>query len=161
MHDGRPGGTPPIEVRPSSIHGLGVFATQPIARGTRIIEYLGERLTADEVERRYADDTGEPGHTFLFRVSEDTYVDAARAGNDARFINHSCAPNCEAEVVDERVYITALTDIEPGAELTYDYALEPEDEPPPSWESIYACRCGATGCRGTVLEPGSEPRGLV
>lgn len=161
MADRPPEGAPPLQVQPSSIHGLGVFATRRIPRGTRIVEYVGERLTVDEVDRRYADDGGEPGHTFLFRVSDEIYVDAARAGNEARFINHSCAPNCEAEVDDERVFITALADIEPGVELTYDYALEPEDEPPPSWESVYACRCGAAGCRGTVLAPGSEPRGLV
>lgn len=157
-----PGGdhTPLFEVRSSSIHGLGVFAVRRIAKGTRIVEYLGERLTAEEVERRYADEV-DTGHTFLFHVGDDLYVDASSQGNDARFINHSCEPNCESEVEDDRVYISALEDIEPGVELTYDYALEPEDDPPSTWTTLYACRCGAPRCRGTLIEPGSEPSPLV
>jgi uncharacterized protein len=157
-----PGGddSPLVEVRSSSIHGRGVFALQRIGKGTRIAEYVGERLTGAEVERRYADET-DTGHTFLFHVSDDVYVDASNQGNDARFINHSCEPNCESEVEHDRVYICALQDIEPGEELTYDYALEPEDDPPSTWMTLYACRCGAARCRGTLIEPGSEPRPLV
>jgi SET domain-containing protein len=145
-----------FEVRPSAIHGLGVFARRRIARGTRIVEYAGERLTADEVEQRYA---GEPdtGHTFLFHIGDGLYVDATHQGNDARFINHSCDPNCESEIDGDRVYIVALVDIDPGTELSYDYALEPEDDPPSTWTSLYACRCGTPRCRGTLIDPGSEP----
>jgi uncharacterized protein len=144
-----------IEVRPSGIHGLGVCARRPIPKGTRIVEYAGERLTADELDRRYDEDT--TGHTFLFRVDDDLYIDASHGGNDARFINHSCQPNCESEIEDDRVYITAIEDIEPGAELTYDYSLEPDDDASPAWVALYACRCGTPGCRGTMLEPRSEP----
>lgn len=151
---------PLFEVRSSSIHGLGVFALRRIPKGTRIVEYCGERLTTDEVERRY-DGEIDTGHTFLFHVGDDLYVDASSGGNDARFINHSCEPNCESEVEDDRVYISALVDIEPGTELTYDYALEPEDDPPSTWTTLYACRCGARRCRGTLIEPGSEPQPLV
>ena len=151
---------PLFEVRPSSIHGRGAFAVRRIEKGARIAEYAGERLTAEEIERRYADET-DTGHTFLFHVGDDVYVDATHQGNDARFINHSCQPNCESEVEDDRVYISALEDIEPGVELTYDYALEPEDDPPSSWTTLYACRCGAPSCRGSLIEPGSEPRPVV
>lgn len=147
---------PCFEVRPSGIHGLGGFATRRIPKGTRIAEYVGERLTTAEIDRRYAEDAREDGHTFLFHVGDDLYIDASRGGNDARFINHSCEPNCESEVEDDRVWIVAREDIEPGEELTYDYALEPEDDPPSVWVSVYACRCGAARCRGTMVDSG-EP----
>jgi hypothetical protein len=137
-------------VRPSSLHGLGGFAVQRIRRGTRIAEYAGERMTMADVDARYADQPGD--HTFIFHVGDDVYVDASRNGNDSRFINHSCEPNCESDVIDGRVYIVALRDIEVGEELTYDYALEPEEDLPSSGERPYACRCGSPRCRGTMLE---------
>jgi hypothetical protein len=146
-----------FEVRPSALHGLGGFAIRKIDRGTRIAEYTGERMTEAEVDERYADQPDD--HTFIFHVEGDVYVDASRGGNDSRFINHSCDPNCESEVVDGRVYIVALRDIEPGEELTYDYALEPGEEIPPSGALPYACRCGSPRCRGTMLELKSEPGG--
>ena len=146
-----------FEVGSSSVHGLGGFASRRILRGTRIIEYVGERLTGAEVEARYAHEE-DNGHTFIFHVEGDVYVDASRQGNDSRFINHSCQPNCESDVVDGRVYITAIRDIEPGEELTYDYALELEDDPPGS-NVHYACRCGSPRCRGTMLEAPAEADG--
>ena len=148
-----------FEVRPSPVHGFGAFALRRIRPGTRIVEYVGERLTGDEVDARYADEEADHWRTFLFRVGDDAYIDASRQGNDSRFINHSCDPNCESDVIDGHIYITALRDIPPGAELTYDYALEMEEEPLPSWEAHYACRCGSARCRGTMLEPRSEPDG--
>ena len=134
---------PLFEVRPSSVHGFGGFAVRRIRPGTRIVEYVGERLTGDEVDARYADEEAERWRTFLFRIGDDAYVDASRQGNDSRFINHSCDPNCETDVIDGHIYITAIRDIPPGEELTYDYALELEEEPLPSWEAHYACRCGS------------------
>jgi SET domain-containing protein len=147
---------PLFEVRPSPVHGLGAFALRRIRRGTRVAEYVGERLTGGEVDARYADEE-EGGHTFLFRVGDDAYIDASRQGNDSRFINHSCEPNCEVDVADGRIYITAIRNISPGAELTYDYALELE-ELPPAWERHYACRCASARCRGTMLEPRPSER---
>lgn len=146
-----------FDVRPSSVHGLGAFAVRRIRAGTRIAEYVGERLTAAEVDARYADDEAQRAHTFLFRVDDDTYVDASHGGNASRFINHSCDPNCESDVIDGHVYITALRDISRGAELTYDYALEAGEDPPPTGDPSYACRCGAACCRGTMLELPSGP----
>ena len=152
-----PGNDTLFEVRPSPVHGFGGFALREIRAGTRIVEYVGERLTEAEVDARYADEGPDPWHTFLFHVGGDAYIDASHQGNDSRFINHSCDPNCETEVIDGRVYITAIRDISPGAELTYDYALEIEDEPLPSSETPYPCRCGSPRCRGTMLESTSEP----
>jgi SET domain-containing protein len=148
---------PFFEVRRSRIAGLGVFATRTIRRGTRIGEYTGEYVTEEEVNRRYDDDTAARAATFLFQVSDELYIDAEREGGDLRYVNHSCDPNCETEVDGTRVVIRAIKTIPAGAELTYDYALELEEEPLPSWERLYACRCGAATCRGTMLDREGAP----
>jgi hypothetical protein len=142
-----------FELRRSSIQGKGGFATRPIKRGTRIIEYTGERISPEEADRRYDDGGMGRHHTFLFSVDSKVCIDAAVGGNDARFINHSCAPNCEA--VDERkhIYIEAIRDIAPGEELTYDYQYERDGTEDEKWEKIYVCKCGAPTCRGTILAP--------
>ena len=146
-----------FEVRPSAVHGLGGFAVQWIREGTRVAEYVGERLTGAEVDARYPGGESASGHTFLFSVGDDTYVDASHHGNESRFINHSCDPNCESDVIDGRVYILALRDIEPGEELTYDYSLEVEEELLATGAHRYACLCKSPCCRGTMLEDTSAP----
>ena len=144
----------PFELRESPIAGVGAFATRPIAKGTRIIEYTGERISNAEADRRYDEDKMASHHTFLFTLTSRTVVDAAVGGNEARFINHSCAPNCEAVIVDgKRIYIEAITDIPVGAELVYDYQYERTDTHTAADERFYACRCGAPACRGTILAP--------
>jgi len=141
-----------IVVRPSSIHGSGVYAAKPIKKGTKIIEYVGERISSEEADRRYDDDAMETHHTFLFYIDEDTCIDAASGGNEARFINHSCQPNCVAYLERGRIFIYALKNIAKSQELTYDYAYTREGEYEPSWSRLYACRCGAVNCRGTILQ---------
>jgi uncharacterized protein len=148
-----------FEIRQSSIEGRGVFATCTIPRGTCIGEYSGEYLTEDEVNRRYDDATAVRASTFLFQVTDSLYIDAEREGGEMRYMNHSCDPNCETEVVDTRVVIRAIKTIPAGEELTYDYSLELEEEPLPSWEQLYACRCGARTCRRTMLDPKYAARG--
>ena len=140
-------------LRRSSIQGRGAFATRLIKRGTRIIEYTGERITHEEADRRYDDDGMGRHHTFLFTIDKKTVIDAAVDGNDARFINHSCAPNCEAIDERKRIYIEATRDIAPGEELTYDYAYERDGTEDEAWERLYVCKCGAPTCRGTILAP--------
>lgn len=141
----------------SPIHGTGVFATSKIPKGTLIIEYKGERISDDEAAERYDDDSMEVHHTFLFAIDDETVVDAGVGGNDARFINHSCQPNCETFIDDdERIFIEAIRDIKRGEELTYDYQLDREGTPDKSWDKKYACRCGAKKCRGTMLAPIEE-----
>jgi hypothetical protein len=142
-----------IEVRRSDVHGLGVFAAKRIAKGDRIIEYVGERVSHDEADRRYEEKDANDSHTFLFIVDSKTVIDAGVDGNDARFFNHSCDPNCESTVEKRRVYIEALRDIEPGAELTYDYQIHREDDDPANIDEVFACRCGFPQCRGTMLWP--------
>ena len=142
-----------IEVRRSAVHGLGVFAAKQIPKGARIIEYVGERVSHDEADRRYEEKDANDSHTFLFIVDSKTVIDAGVDGNDARFFNHSCDPNCESTVEKRRVFIEALRDIEPGAELTYDYQIHREDDDPENIDEVFACRCGFPNCRGTMLWP--------
>jgi len=138
-------------LRHSRIQGKGAFATRPIKRGTRIIEYTGERISPEEADRRYDDGGMGRHHTFLFSVDSKVCIDAAVNGNDARFINHSCAPNCEAVDERKRIYIEAIRDIAPGEELTYDYRLRRPRPLPRDWRRRYACRCAAPRCRRTML----------
>ena len=139
-----------FEVRASPIQGLGGFAIRAIARGTRVVEYTGERITHAEADARYDDAGMRRHHTFLFTIDRTTVVDAAVGGGPARFLNHSCEPNCVPIVESGRVFVAARRDIRPGEELTYDYAYAREGGED---EERYACRCGAARCRGTLLSP--------
>jgi SET domain-containing protein len=143
-----PRGRQPIEVRASRVHGGGVFATKPIKRGMRIIEYTGKRILWNDVP----EDVDDP-HTFLFGLDDGIHViDPMIRGNEARWINHSCQPNCEAiEEEDERVFIYALRDLRPGEELFYDYALEMDEPRTKESEKESACNCGTQRCRSTML----------
>src|SRR5580704_16571546 len=149
--------TPPILVRDSNVHGRGVFASRRIEKGERIIEYLGERVSHDEADRRYETKADNDSHTFLFIVDSKTVIDAGTDGNEARFFNHSCDPNCESVVEKRRVYIEATRAIEPGEEMTYDYQIYKEEGDPENIDEVFACRCGFANCRGTMLWP-PEPK---
>lgn len=100
------------------LSGLGLFAAAPIKKGTRIIEYRGERITSDEANRR--------GGKYLFELNDRYTIDGSSRENVARYINHSCTPNCYAEInaAETRIFIFAKRAIEPGEELTYDYGKE-------------------------------------
>ena len=148
---------PLFEVRESPIAGLGVFAARRIRKGTRVIEYLGERISSDEADLRYDDDAMTKHHTVLFAVDDDTVIDAAVDGNEARFINHACNPNCEAVNEDGRIFIEAIADIAAGTELVYDYSLTRDEPWDDRWAELYVCRCGAPGCRGTILKSPRPP----
>ncbi len=138
----------PIEVQRSRVHGRGVYATKRIRKNTRIIEYTGKRIAWESVP----DDSDDP-HTFLFGVDDGTVViDPRVGGNDARWINHSCDPNCEAIEEDGRVFIYALRDIRPGEELFYDYQLEVDEPVTRETEQESKCFCGSSRCRATMLE---------
>jgi SET domain-containing protein len=149
---------PPVEVRNSPVHGFGVFALRRIRKGTTIIEYLGDRVSHEEVDERYADKLETDSHTFLFTVNSKIVIDAGSNGNDARFINHSCDPNCESTIKNKRVFIEAIRTIQPGEELSYDYAIGRDSDDAPDVDQIFACRCGAANCRGSMLEPLKKPR---
>ncbi|HZE09815.1 MAG TPA: SET domain-containing protein-lysine N-methyltransferase [Gemmatimonadaceae bacterium] len=142
-------------VRTSKIHGRGVFAARYIRKGTRILEYKGERIDNDEADRRYDDSKMKHHHTFLFTLDKKTVIDGAPAvgGGDASFINHSCDPNCEAIITGKKIFIHARRGIEPGSELAYDYQYERTGRNDKELEKFYVCRCGAQNCRGTIMKP--------
>lgn len=140
-----------IRVRHSPIHGNGVFAARKIPAGTRIIEYGGKRITEKQAEKRFGLDPDNPYHTFFFSLESGKLIDGGDQGNEARWINHSCEPNCEAQEEKGHVYIHALRDITRGEELSYDYGLVIEEKMSKALKQAYACRCGAPSCRGTML----------
>jgi uncharacterized protein len=149
--------TYPFEIRRSAIQGRGAFATRRIRKGERIIEYTGERITNAEADTRYDDERMRRHHTYLFTLTQRTVVDGGAGGNESRFINHSCEPNCEAIIEDGRIWIDALRTIPAGEELTYDYKYErlgTADED----DGKYPCHCGALRCRGTILLPKRRKR---
>ena len=143
-----------FELRNSPIQGTGAFATTDIKKGTRLIEYTGEKISHDEADRRYDDEKMKRHHTFLFTLDDNWILDAANGGNESMYINHSCDPNCEAVIVGgKRIYIEAKKNIREGEELVYDYQYERRDDHTAADEKFYACRCGSPKCRGTILMP--------
>jgi uncharacterized protein len=138
-------------VRNSPIHGRGVFALTPISKGTRIVEYKGELITDDEADRRYAHLHEHSPHTMLFSLENKLVIDATRRGNSGRWVNHSCAPNCQVEEEGTKIFIDACRDIRPGEELTYDYNLQLGEPHTRAAQRAHACFCGTRRCRGTML----------
>jgi SET domain-containing protein len=144
---------PLFEVRHSPIHGHGVFALRRIRKGTTITEYLGDRVSHAEADARYENKAPDDNHTFLFTVDSRIVIDGGVGGNDARYINHACDPNCESATAGKRVFIEAIRTIQPGEELAYDYQIQRDPDDPPDVDEIFACRCGSPRCRGSMLEP--------
>jgi len=136
-----------IEIRESAVHGRGVYAAQFIPKGKRIIEYTGERVSWEAAP----DDRDNP-HTFNFGLENGVVINPEVGGNDARWINHSCDPNCEAVEEEDRIFIYALRKIQAGEELLYDYHMELDEPVTESTKKKFACHCGAPSCRGTMIE---------
>lgn len=147
---------PYIELRTSTIQGTGAFAARPIKKGTRVIEYLGQRISWRTADKRYDDENMGRHHTFLFTVDDKVVIDGAVKGNSARFLNHSCDGNCEAIIDRKRIFIDARRNIKTGEELVYDYGYERTDEHTAEDEAFYACRCGSRKCRGSILAPAEK-----
>ncbi|MEY2545128.1 MAG: uncharacterized protein QOG48_245 [Verrucomicrobiota bacterium] len=139
-----------LDVRSSSVDGRGVFTRQNIRNGDCIIEYTGEHVPWASV----ADEVDDP-RTYFFGIKDGSIViNPARGGNEARWINHSCEPNCEAiEEEDGRIFIYALRDIRTGEEIFYDYQLEIDEPRTRAVENESRCNCGTAKCRGTLLAP--------
>jgi len=142
-----------IQVRRSGVHGKGVFALAKLKKGEEIIEYKGEVIDWPEALRRHPHDPTDPNHTFYFHIDDGNVIDAKVGGNAARWINHACQPNCEADEIDGRVFIKALRKIGPGEELFYDYGLIIDERYTRKLKKQFECRCGAKKCRGTMLAP--------
>jgi SET domain-containing protein len=147
-----------IQTRRSGVHGKGVFALVDLAEGETLIEYIGEVITWKEALRRHPHDPQDPNHTFYFHIDEGHVIDAKHGGNSSRWINHSCAPNCEADEEGGRVFIRALRNIAAGEELFYDYGLVIDEPYTKALKAEYLCWCGARECRGTLLAPKKRRR---
>jgi SET domain-containing protein len=156
-HNGR---EPLYVVRSSRIHGRGVFALRLIRKGTRILEYKGERISNTQADLRYDDTRMKRHHTFLFTLDSKTVIDGAISvgGGDASYINHSCDPNCEAIITEQKIFIHALRTIHPGEELAYDYQYERTGKNDAELEKFYFCKCGAPNCRGSIMKPAKRRR---
>jgi SET domain-containing protein len=139
------------QVRDSGVHGKGVYAIRPLHQGDTVLEYRGEIITWQEALDRHPHDPSQPNHTFYFHLDDGHVIDGKYQGNSAKWINHSCAPNLEAEQDGNRVFLKALRDIAPGEELFFDYGLVIDSRITPSLKKDYACWCGSPDCRGTML----------
>jgi hypothetical protein len=143
----------PLVRRPSPRHGEGVFAAAPIPALTAVIEYTGQLISPEEAEQRYPTVMGGTlaEHTFVLELDADRVIDANVGGNDARFINHSCAPNLDPIRVGDAMWLFAVRDIAAGEELGYDYAIELDERHTPAAKQRFPCACGSATCRGTLL----------
>lgn len=146
-----PGAGRRTQVRESGIHGKGVYAIRPLHAGDTVLEYKGEIITWEEALDRHPHDPEQPNHTFYFHLDDGHVIDGKYQGNSAKWINHSCEPNLEAEQDGNRVFLKALRDIAPGEELFFDYGLVIDARLTPKLKKEYACWCGAPSCRGTML----------
>ena len=147
-----------IEVRKSGVHGRGVYAKGRIRKGARIIEYKGRRVPWKEAQKAPPLDPKRPYHTMLFSLDNGDVIDAAVGGNDARWINHSCDPNCETYEEEDRIFVHALRGLQQGEELFYDYKMIPAERRTKKLEKEYGCLCGTAKCRGTMLAPKKRRR---
>jgi hypothetical protein len=140
-----------FELRRSPIQGLGAFAIRDIPKGTRLIEYSGERISNKVADDRYDDEAMRRHHTFLFILTSRSVIDAAYGGNESRFINHSCDPNCETLIERGHIWIESIRPIPAGTEITYDYQYDDDPKYTVKDYQFYACHCGAADCRGTIV----------
>jgi SET domain-containing protein len=124
----------------SSIQGIGLFATDLISTGARVIEYVGAKIGSEEMLRRCA-----AGNFFIFALQNGEYIDGSVDQNLAQFINHSCEPNCEIRWEEDHIWIVALRDIAPGEEITFNYTYDLEDY------RRYPCNCGSPHCVGYIV----------
>ncbi|MFZ2737327.1 MAG: SET domain-containing protein-lysine N-methyltransferase [Burkholderiaceae bacterium] len=142
-----------IQTRRSGVHGKGVFAVQDLAEGEIVVEYLGEVISWVEAQARHPHDPSDPNHTFYFHIDDKHVIDGKVGGNSARWINHACDPNCEADEEGGRVFIKALRNIAAGEELNYDYGLIIDERYTAKLKAEFPCWCGSKNCRGTLLAP--------
>jgi SET domain-containing protein len=140
-----------IWVQSSEVHGKGVFAARHMAAGETVIEYVGEVISMAEAIARHPHDPQDPNHTFYFQLDDERVIDAVRDGNDSKWINHSCRPNCEPQELNGHIFIKTRRPVFRGEELTFDYGLVSDEPMTEALKARYACRCGARKCRGTML----------
>ncbi len=140
-------------VKKSKVHGSGVFAIQNIPKNTKIIQYIGEKITKKEGDKRSAKrikkylNSEETGSVYIFELNKKYDIDGSPKYNNARYINHSCNPNCEVDVINNEIWISSTKNIKVGTELTYDYgyAFDTDDY------KDHLCKCGSKDCIGFII----------
>ena len=141
------------KVKRSKVHGSGVFATKNIKKNTRIIEYIGEKITKKEGDKRSAKrikdylNSEETGSVYIFELNKKYDIDGSPEYNTARYLNHSCNPNCEVDVIDNEIWISSIKNIKMGTELTYDYGYEFDQDD----YKDHLCKCGSKNCIGFII----------
>ena len=140
------------EVRNSKIHGKGIFAKIDIPKNSKVIEYVGEKVTKKESDRRFeqtlekSEKDNSKGEVYLFELDDEYDIDGDISWNTAKWINHSCEPNCETEIEGDKIWIVSTKDIKKGEEICYNYGF--------GWEEHedYPCKCGTSKCVGYILD---------
>lgn len=141
------------KVKNSKIHGTGVFATKNIKKNTKIIEYIGEKINKSEGDKRSEErikkflDSKTTGSVYIFELNKNYDIDGSPLYNKARYINHSCEPNCEVDIADNRIWISSNKNIKKGTELSYDYGYEFDKDD----YKDHVCKCGSKKCIGFII----------
>ncbi len=135
----------------SPVHGRGLYAAVDLDAEEFLLDYAGEVIDWEVAQARWEDADGDPDHTFFFDLGDGRVIDGGSGGNEARFINHGCDPNCETIDDEGTIHVITLRPIPAGAELFIDYRLSLDDDASEEAAAVYACRCGSPACRGTML----------
>ena len=148
------------KVKKSKIHATGVFATEIIKKNTRIIEYIGEKILKSEGDKRSERrinkylNSKSTGSVYIFELNKKYDIDGAKSFNKARFINHSCNPNCEVDIIKGRIWISSIKQIQKGEELTYDYGYEFDKDD----YKDHICKCKSKNCIGYIISSDDWPQ---
>ena len=148
------------KVKKSKVHGNGVFATEDIPKNIRIIEYIGEKVTRKEGDKRSEKrllkylNSRKDGSVYIFELNSKYDIDGSPLWNKARYINHSCNPNCEVDITKGRIWISSIKKIKHGEELSYDYGYEFDKED----YKDHRCKCGSKNCIGFIVSSDDRPK---
>ena len=148
------------KVKKSKVHGTGVFATSNISKNTKIIQYIGEKVTRVEGDRRSAErikkflNKKNEGSVYIFELNKKYDIDGSPLYNKARYINHSCVPNCEVDIINNEIWISSIKSIKKGEELNYDYGYSFDEDD----YSDHICKCNTNKCIGYIISKDDWPR---
>jgi len=144
----------------SKIHGKGIIATENIKKGTKIIQYIGEKITKKEGDKRSAErikkflNKVNEGSVYIFELNKKYDIDGSPLYNKARFINHSCDPNCVVDIIKNEIWISSINGIKKGEELNYDYGYPFDDDD----FCDHICKCGSVKCIGYIISQDDWPK---
>ena len=148
------------KVKKSKVHGSGVFATKKIRRNIKIIQYIGEKVLRSEGDKRSEKrikqylNSEKTGSVYIFELNKKFDIDGSPLYNKARYINHSCNPNCEVDIVNGEIWISSIKAIKEGEELSYDYGYEFDRED----FRDHVCKCGSKNCIGYIISSDDWPK---